>query len=209
MCNCNDIIDLSSLDCATGSQLPSPVLLNFYRDLKERVLWIDFEVTDGLIEFEKYIMDWNKEDKEVEVELRKPIRIFIYSYGGDVDAMMSFIDMIKLSKTPVHTYNMGQALSAGAILFIAGHKRYAMPNSQLLLHAGGLSGVGGGTNSVIDMVDNIKEIQKTIENFIIDNTKIDKKTYTKFFKKEWYINSKDGLKYGMIDAIIDDINMLI
>ena len=58
------------------------------------------------------------------------------------------------------------------------------------------------------MVDNIKELQKTIELFIIENTQIDKKTYTKFAKKEWYINVQDGMKYGLIDEVISDIDML-
>ncbi len=207
MCECNSI-EIEGLDSIFSAKLPSPVLLNFYRDLDARMLWIDFDITDGLIEFEKYIIKWNKEDKGIDIADRKAIKVLIYSYGGDVDAIMSFIDVVKMSKTPVYTYNMGQALSAGALLFIAGKKRFAMPNSQILIHAGGVSGVNGGTNSVIDMVDNIKELQKTIELFIIENTQIDKKTYTKFAKKEWYINVQDGMKYGLIDEVISDIDML-
>lgn len=210
MCDCeNGNIYGNSLDELSSSKLPSPILLNFYKNLEERILWIDFDITEGLIEFENYILKWNKEDKGIDKEDRKPIRIFIYSYGGDVDAIMSFIELIKLSKTPVYTYNMGQALSAGALLFIVGHKRFAMPGSQVLIHSGGVNGIGGETNSVIEAVDNIKKIQKIIEIFIIDNTSIDKKTYNKFSKKEWYITVEDGLKYGIIDEVITDIDMLI
>ena len=84
-----------------------------------------------------------------------------------------------------------------------------MPGSQVLIHSGGVNGIGGETNSVIEAVDNIKKIQKIIEIFIIDNTSIDKKTYNKFSKKEWYITVEDGLKYGIIDEVITDIDMLI
>ena len=107
MCDCeNGNIYGNSLDELSSSKLPSPILLNFYKNLEERILWIDFDITEGLIEFENYILKWNKEDKGIDKEDRKPIRIFIYSYGGDVDAIMSFIELIKLSKTPVYTYNM-------------------------------------------------------------------------------------------------------
>lgn len=208
MCDCAKGIDLNNMEDLYSAKLPSPVLLNFFKDLENRILWVDFDITDGLIEFEKYIIKWNKDDFGIPKEERKPIKILIYSYGGDVDSIMSFIDVIQISKTPIHTFNMGQALSAGALLFIAGHKRFAMPNSQVLIHAGGVNGVSGGTNSVIEMVDNIKEIQKAIEVFIIENTNIDKKTYTKFSKKEWYINVADGVKYGIIDEIISDIDIL-
>lgn len=210
MCDCeNGNVYGGGLDELSTSKLPSPILLNFYKNLEERIIWIDFDITEGLVEFENYILRWNREDKGIDKALRKPIRIYIYSYGGDVDAIMSFIELIKISKTPVHTFNMGQSLSAGALLFIVGHKRYAMPGSQVLIHSGGVNGISGETNTVIEAVDNIKKIQKTIENYIIENTSIDKKTYTKFSKKEWYISVEDGLKYGIIDEVVNDIDLLI
>lgn len=191
-------------------KLENPVLVNFYKDIESRKLWVDFDITDGLIEFERYIIKWNHEDKEIPVDERKPIKILIYSYGGDVDAILSFIDIVKMSKTPVYTYNMGQCLSAGGLLLMAGHKghRYGMPASQVLIHEGSVNGVGGDTGKVVDVIEGIKEIQRLLENFIIENTLIDKKIYKKYAKKEWYINSQDSIKYGIIDSIVDDIDML-
>lgn len=204
MCDCGNTVNIEK----SNGDLQSPILVNFYKNLKDRVLWIDFDITDALVEFERYIIDWNREDKGIEVEKRKPIKLLIYSYGGDVDAMLSFIDIMKLSKTPVWTINMGQCLSAGGMLLMTGQKRFAMPNSQVLIHEGSVGNIGGDTNKVVDIADNLKEMQKFIEDFIISHTSIDKKLYKKFAKKEWYITAKQSLEYGIVDEIITDIDML-
>lgn len=191
-----------------SAKLPNPVLLNFYNDMENRVLWVDFDITDGLIEFEKYIIKWNKEDKDIDVKDRKPIKMLIYSYGGDVDVMFSFIDIMELSKTPVYTYNMGCALSAAALMFMAGHKRYMMPKAQTLIHQGNISGVSGTTNQVIETIDNMKKIEKEIKAYILQKSKIDEKTYKKNEKKEWYLTAEECINFGVADEIIDDIDTL-
>ena len=116
--------------------LPDPNLLQFYQYLsKRKIVWND-EVTDSILAVADYIIQWNEADKEIEVEKRKPIRIFINSRGGDADCAMALIDVMKMSKTPVYTIGLARCFSAGGLILMGGHKRFILPNTKFLLHDG-------------------------------------------------------------------------
>ena len=188
-------------------QLPSPELLMYYKDLKNRVVWVE-DIDCGTLEIIKLILKWNAEDKDIPIENRKPIFLMLFSYGGESDTCFSLISTIKLSKTPIHTVNMGVAASAGALIFIAGKKRYAMPESKLLLHGG--SGTLSGTS--VQVLDNASAYAKLIDRmktFILENTTIPKATFTKYAKNEWTIDCDDFLKYGIADVIVSDIDEIL
>ena len=72
-------------------QLPDPELRNYYVDLEHRTFWLDEEVTPYLLELVKYIVRWNAEDAATPVESRKPIRIYFFSPGGDLDINYALI----------------------------------------------------------------------------------------------------------------------
>ena len=74
--------------------LPDPELRNFYLDLENRTFWLDNEVTPYLLELVRYIARWNKEDNRIPIKRRKPIRIFIFSPGGDLETYRSVADVI-------------------------------------------------------------------------------------------------------------------
>ena len=88
-------------------QLPDPELRNFYVDLENRSFWIDSEINSYLLELVKYITKWNRDDAKIAVKKRKPIRLYFFSPGGDLDINYSLIDTIKLSKTPIIGINIG------------------------------------------------------------------------------------------------------
>jgi len=188
-------------------RLPLPELLNFYKDAEDRIIWIE-EIDDNLLDFMKLILRWNKEDIGVPVENRKPIRIFIYSYGGEIDVCFSFIYLVKLSKTPIHTINIGVAASAGALIFLSGHKRFAMNGSTILLHQG--SGALNGTaGQIMDMSNAYGKILEKMKNYILENTEISKNTYTRMKDKEWTITSDEFVKFGIADEILIDIDIIL
>ena len=87
-------------------QLPAPELLTYYRNLENRVIWIDYGVDESVLEVSRLIMHFNMMDKGVPAIKRKPIKLLLYSYGGDGQACFSLLDVIALSKTPVYTVNM-------------------------------------------------------------------------------------------------------
>mgnify|MGYP002508423245 FL=1 len=130
-----------------NQSLPDPELRNFYLDLENRTFWLDNEVTPYLLELARYIVRWNREDKRAPIKKRKPIRIFIFSPGGDLETYRSIADVIRLSKTPVIGINMGVAYSAAAMIFLSCHYRLMLPSASVLFHKG--SGkLGGSFNEV-------------------------------------------------------------
>ena len=91
-------------------KLPSPDLLLYYKNYDNRAIAVDCDIDDSLIETTKQIVEYNRSDKDIPVEERKPITIFIMSYGGDLYQAYALISAILASKTPVRTVNMGVAM---------------------------------------------------------------------------------------------------
>ena len=188
-------------------QLPSPELLNFYKDVKNRSIWIG-DIDDSLIEYIKLIIGWNREDAGKPIEQRVPAKLFLYSYGGDANVCFAFISLLKLSKTPIYTINMGMSASAGALIFLAGHKRLAMEGSAILIHQG--SGAMDGTaGQILSATKAYSDLLEKMKGFILENTKISKATYNKMKKDDWTILSDKFLEYGVADEIISDIETLL
>ena len=188
-------------------QLPNPELLNYYRGLEKRILWIDTEIDDCLLELEKLILLWNAEDKGKPVEEREKIRIFIFSYGGSIDACFSMLDICELSKTPIVTYNMGVSMSAGLLLLLAGSERYTLPKSQVLIHSGS-GGAAGTFEQVEAQMATYKQLVSMMREYIIKRTKIDTKLLNKNKNKEWYIFAEEQVELGIVDGIISDLDVM-
>lgn len=189
-------------------QLPSPELLTYYRNLEDRVIWIDYGVDETILEVSKLIMQFNKEDREIPVEQRKPIKLLLYSYGGDGQACFSLLDVIGLSKTPVYTINMGVAMSAGLLILLAGHKRFCLKNSTALAHSGS-GGASGTFEQTEAQMKDYKRFVDTMRSYIIERTDIDTRTLNKYKNKEWYLYAEDQTKYRIVDKIIDDIDEIL
>lgn len=188
-------------------QLPSPELLSYYQDESNRTFWIDGEIDGNLTEFSKLIIKYNKEDKDKPIEERKPIKIFITSPGGNLDETLAFIGLIGISKTPVYTIDAGWAYSAAGLILMAGHKRFALPNTECLIHSGSGS-LGGSFEQTKEQMKNYKALIDKMREFILSHTTIDAKLFKKQSAKDWYINTEEMLKYGIVDAIVDDLDIL-
>src|SRR5437764_3454216 len=127
--------------------------LLYAEELDNRQLYLPEVIDDEVIgTVVSHILRFNKQDKDVPVEERKPIKLLINCYGGDVIACFSVIETIRLSKTPVYTYNVGKAFSAGGLILMAGHKRFTYKDAVVLVHQGS-SGASGTTGQVIDQVE--------------------------------------------------------
>lgn len=188
-------------------QLPNPELLTYYKDEKDRVLWIEGEINDALLELSKLILYYNKEDYGILIGERKPIKIFINSPGGDLDVTLAFIGLINISKTPIWTINACWAYSAAGLILMAGHKRYALPNTECLIHSG--SGqLGGSYEQTKEQMKNYSYLVDKMRDFILFKTKIDQKTFKKNSQKDWYIYTDEMLSLGIVDEIISDLDIL-
>lgn len=203
-----DVMKIAIPQNLENLQLPSPELLTYYRNLEDRVIWIDYGIDESILEVSRLIMKYNKDDADIPIEERKPIKLLIYSYGGDGQACFSLLDVIALSKTPVWTVNMGVAMSAGFLILLAGHKRFCLKNSTALAHSGS-GGASGTFEQTEAMMKDYKRFVDTMREYVIERTEIDSKTWNKNKNKEWYIYSEDQLKYGMVNKIVDDISEIL
>lgn len=188
--------------------LPDPALLRKYMDMKERIWWISGEIeSNEIIECVRFIQAMNREDTaaNIPVDERKPIRICIFSNGGDLIATLMLIDAIKASQTPVYTVNMGEALSGACIILMCGHKRYALRHSRSLIHSGS-SGIQGDYEKMEAAMDDYKALIAEVKNIVLNNTTIPVSVYSKKRSKDWYQYADDQIKYGIVDNIIESLD---
>lgn len=176
--------------------------LFYLQDLQQRKLFLNAEINPYTVaDIIKHIMQFNAEDKEVAVEERKPILLYITSIGGDVDCGFALIDLIKSSKTPVYTINIGFEYSMGFLIGLAGHKRFAFENSKFLMHDGSQLVYNSGAKAR-DQMEFQRKSEERIKQYVIGNSKLTEAEYDEKFRVEWYMFADEALSYGFTDAII-------
>ncbi len=203
-------LDIAIPENVENMQLPSPELLTFYKNFEDRILWIDNEINDYSIEYAKYIMQWNRDDKlaGIKKEDRKPIKLLFFSPGGDLNVNNMLVDTIALSETKVIGINCGMAASAACFIYLSCHERLTLPNSQFLIHQG--AGSFEGTYDIV--VSAITNYQKEIENlgkFVLSRTNIPENVFYENFITDWYIDANEAIKYGLCSKIITSLDEII
>lgn len=189
-------------------KLPDPEALHYYQDYKNRKVYIDADIEDWLFNVTKQIMEYNREDAGIKPEDRKPIMVYIMSYGGDLQQSYATISAMLASQTPVYTVNCGVAMSAGLLLLLAGHKRFAMKYSTAMIHQG--SGGAQGTFEELEAQQkNYRKLIDTMRDYILERTKIDAKLFNKNKSKDWYIQSSEQVELGIVDKIVESLDEII
>lgn len=205
-CELNELIE--SLGGIGNVKVADPELITFYKNYRERRLWIDFEVDGTFLEYARYILRWNIEDAGLPENERQPIYLYMFNYGGEMNIMWMFIDVIKASKTPVYTINMGQCCSAAALIFMSGHKRFMLERASVLIHEG--SGeVSGDAVKVMDQAENYKASIKKMRDFILEHTCIPSSSLNRKKHNDWTLDAQTCLKYKVCDKIVESIDEII
>jgi ATP-dependent Clp protease protease subunit len=185
--------------------LPPPYLRDYYRDEADRVFWVDDEINASLLDLVKMIMRCNREDKGKPIEERTPIKVFIDSPGGDICALWTTIKAIEMSKTPVYTINYCTAYSAAADLLAAGHKRYALPGTSVMVHSGSCM-YGGTMEQAENMKKHFDKLGKKVTDYFLAHTKVDPKAFKKKAPSDWYFDEQEAFDNGLIDEIVSDFD---
>ena len=195
-------------DIVKDCGLPEPENLNFYKLYEKRSIYVTGEIDTWLIEISRIIHIINIEDKGKPIEEREPIKIFVYSEGGDMLAAWNLIDVVNASTTPVYMINYGMAMSAGMLLLVSGHKRFALRHSTGLYHSGSAE-LGGTREQVESMQKWYDNLGKTTDKWFLDHCKIDQKLFNHKKKTDWYMTADEMLEYGIIGKIIDSLDEVI
>ncbi len=140
-----------------------------------------------------------------------PIKVFIDSPGGDVDAGFAIFDMMRFVKPDVYTIGMGLVASAGALILLAAPKehRLAFPNSHYLIHQP-LSGIRGVATEIEIHAKELEKLRVKLNKLISEETgqkisKVEKDT-----DRDFWMNAEESINYGLVSKIIsrrDDLKM--
>lgn len=176
--------------------------LFYLKDLEQRKLFLNANIDQfSVASIVRHIMQFNSDDKGIEIAKRKPIILYITSNGGEVDAGFELIDAIQSSKTPVYTINLGYQYSMGFLIGLAGHKRFAMKNAKFLMHDGSNFVYGTGTK-VQDQMEFQKRVEARIKEYIISRSRITSEEYDNKLRVEWYLFADEAKERGFTDYII-------
>lgn len=160
-------------------------------------------INTAYTELLEMILDDDKEESEKKDFTRKPIKIYINTYGGSTYDMWAFVDLMMTTKTPIHTYCTGYCMSAGFIIFIAGDKRFATPHATFMNHQ--LShDIFGKYKTLMEKIEEDKYLFDIENSFVLSRTKISEEMLNECNekKKDWYIHAEEALKLGIVDEII-------
>lgn len=191
-------------------KLPAPQLVDIYTDRKNRVIYIDYDIDSNLVgDVGRQIIEYNREDKGKPVAERKPIVILINSGGGCLESTYAVIGIMETSTTPIVTVNMNCAYSAAGLILLAGHKRYCMPRSQMLIHSGSASGISGNYEDIQESTKSYKKMIEEMREFIISKTSIDKPLMNKNKSKDWYLDTAQQLNLNCVDKILASLDEIL
>ena len=187
--------------------LADPSLVNYYNDLENRTYWLNDEINHFTFDLVQYILRWNKEDKGIPTEERKPIRIIVDCHGGQLSVTKTLVNIIKMSKTPVHMFALGFVASGASMIYLAGHKRYALPNTTFLLHKGNCGGLSGTFDELLAFMEDYQKDVAELIDFYKENTKFSPEDIENKIQGEWYIRIDEALENGIVDEIVTDIDL--
>lgn len=145
------------------------------------------------------------------LEADKPgeeIKFYINSPGGMVTSGMVIYDTIKMISSPVSTICMGLAASMGSILLSVGEKgkRFIFPHGEVMIHQPSLGGYYQGTSA--DLEIQALQTQKTKElgaRILAENCGKTMEQVMKDFDRDYWMNAKEAVEYGIVDVILDKL----
>lgn len=167
------------------------------------------ESTIGVVIKALYFMDSQVSVRKVKGKARKyrkPIDLFVGSFGGSDYEMYALYDVLQTLKSPVHTVAMGKCMSAAPLLVAAGHvgQRWATPNTWFMVHQGN-QWMGEDTRAEIGKANvlHAEDINDRWYELMARHTKMPKAFWKKMCSKhgDTYFGAEEAVEYGIVDAM--------
>lgn len=172
----------------------------YSRLLKDRIIFIVGKIDDYVANLVvAQLLFLESEDP------KKDIYMYINSPGGVVTSGLSILDTMNYLKCDVSTVCFGQAASMGAVLLAGGAKgkRFALPNSRVMIHQP-LGGVQGQATDIEIHAKEIKTLKEKLNNILATATGQTLKKIEKDTERDFFMDSKEAAKYGLIDEILEN-----
>ncbi len=176
----------------------------FSRLLKDRIIFLGEDVNPtsaSLIIAQLLFLESEDPDKE--------IFLYINSPGGSITDGMGIVDTMNYIKCPVSTICVGLAASFGAVLLANGEKgkRFATPNSEILIHQPLIGGQGGGISGQATEIkihaDHMIRTREKLNKLLSEKTGQSIETIERDTERDHYMTAQEALEYGLIDGIMD------
>lgn len=172
----------------------------YSRLLKERIIFMVGPVTDesaNLVVAQMLFLESENPDKD--------IYLYINSPGGSVTAGLSIYDTMNFIKPDVSTLCLGQAASMGAFLLSAGTKgkRFALPNSRIMIHQPLLGGLSGQASDIEIHAKELLKIKQKLNELMAEHTGKRLAQLEKDTDRDNFMSADDAHKYGLIDQVIN------
>ncbi len=170
----------------------------YSRLLKDRIVMLSGEIDDAVASsIVAQLLFLEAEDPD------KDIYLYINSPGGVVTSGFSIYDTMNYIKPDVSTICIGQAASMGAFLLSCGAKgkRYALPNSRIMIH----QPLGGAQGQATDIEIQAKEIlrmKEILNNILSQNSGKDLAQVEKDTDRDFFMSAEDAVQYGLIDQVL-------
>lgn len=156
---------------------------------------VDSKLADKVI---KQILVLEQLDPEAEIKL------FINSPGGEIYSGFAIFDMLKMITCPITTIVMGLAASMGSVLSLVGDdgKKYALPNSKIMIHQPLLTGAEGQATDLEIHSKQLIKTRKSLAEMYAEKTGKTVNQILKDMDRDHWLTAEEALKYGLIDKII-------
>jgi ATP-dependent Clp protease, protease subunit len=170
----------------------------YSRLLKDRIIMIGDEINDQVansIVAQLLFLEADNPEKD--------ISIYINSPGGSTTAGFAILDTMELIKPDVSTICIGMAASFGAMLLLSGTKgkRYALPNSEIMIHQP-LGGARGQATEIEISARRILKLREQINKMIAERTGQSVEKIARDTDRDFFLTSEEALEYGIIDKIV-------
>lgn len=170
----------------------------FSRLLNERVIVLSDEVNDATASLVvAQLLHLESQDPE------KDISLYINSPGGSVTAGMAIYDTMQYIKCDVSTICMGMAASMGAFLLSSGAKgkRFALPNSEIMIHQP-LGGARGQATEIKIVADHILKTREKLNRILAENTGKSVEQIALDTERDNYLSAQEAMEYGLVDKVL-------
>ncbi len=170
----------------------------YSRLLKERIIFLGEEVTDAsasVVIAQLLFLEGEDPDKD--------IHLYINSPGGSVSAGLAIYDTMQYIKCDVSTICIGMAASMGSFLLSGGAKgkRYALPNSEIMIHQP-LGGAQGQATEIKIAAEHILKTRDRLNKILAQNTGQDLATIERDTERDNFMSAQEAKEYGLVDEVI-------
>lgn len=171
----------------------------YSRLLKENIIFIGTPIDDtlaNLVVAQLLFLESEDPDREIQMYINSP--------GGSVTAGMAIYDTMQFVRAPISTLCVGQCASMAAVLLAAGTKgkRYALPNSRILIHQPSAGGIGGQATDIKIAAEEILRMRQRLNEILAGHTGQPIENIERDVERDYIMSASQAKEYGLVDAVI-------